>query len=65
MKIRCAWAKDDLNIKYHDNEWGIPQHNDQKLFEFLVLEGARLDCLGLLFLKDERDIEKHLLILIH
>lgn len=41
MKIRCAWAKDDLNIKYHDNEWGIPQHNDQKLFEFLVLEGAQ------------------------
>jgi DNA-3-methyladenine glycosylase I len=35
------WAKDDLNIKYHDNEWGIPQHNDAKLFEFLVLEGAQ------------------------
>jgi len=41
MKIRCMWAKDDLNIKYHDNEWGIPQHNDAKLFEFLVLEGAQ------------------------
>lgn len=41
MKIRCFWAKDDLNIEYHDNEWGIPQHNDGKLFEFLVLEGAQ------------------------
>ena len=38
---RCNWAKDDLNIKYHDNEWGIPQHDDTKLFEFLVLEGAQ------------------------
>jgi len=41
MKIRCTWAKDDLNIQYHDNEWGIPQHDDNKLFEFLVLEGAQ------------------------
>jgi DNA-3-methyladenine glycosylase I len=41
MKIRCAWAKDALNIEYHDSEWGIPQHNDQKLFEFLILEGAQ------------------------
>ena len=41
MKIRCVWAKDDLNIEYHDNEWGMPQHNDRELFEFLVLEGAQ------------------------
>lgn len=41
MKIRCEWAKDILNIEYHDSEWGIPQHNDQKLFEFLILEGAQ------------------------
>lgn len=41
MKIRCIWAKDVLNIEYHDNEWGIPQHDDRKLFEFLVLEGAQ------------------------
>jgi DNA-3-methyladenine glycosylase I len=41
MKIRCTWAKDDLNIEYHDNEWGIPQHRDRVLFEFLVLEGAQ------------------------
>jgi len=41
MKTRCEWAKDDLNIEYHDNEWGKPQHNDRKLFEFLILEGAQ------------------------
>lgn len=41
MKVRCIWAKDALNIEYHDNEWGIPQHDDRKLFEFLVLEGAQ------------------------
>ena len=41
MEIRCKWAKDALNIEYHDNEWGIPQHNDRKLFEFLILEGAQ------------------------
>ena len=41
MKNRCEWAKDEPNIKYHDTEWGRPQHNDQKLFEFLVLEGAQ------------------------
>ncbi len=41
MKTRCVWAKDDLNIKYHDNEWGKPLHDDRKLFEFLILEGAQ------------------------
>lgn len=39
--IRCAWAKNDLSIKYHDCEWGVPVHDDQILFEFLVLEGAQ------------------------
>ena len=41
MKKRCEWAKDELNITYHDKEWGRAQHNDQKLFEFLILEGAQ------------------------
>ena len=41
MKNRCKWAKDELNIKYHDDEWCKPQHNDQKIFEFLILEGAQ------------------------
>ena len=37
---RCEWAGDDtLMQKYHDTEWGVPVHNDRKLFEFLLLEG--------------------------
>ena len=38
---RCDWAKNDLAIHYHDNEWGVPLHDDQRLFEFLILEGAQ------------------------
>ena len=38
---RCAWAKTELGIAYHDREWGVPQHDDRVLFEFLVLEGAQ------------------------
>jgi len=40
MKNRCPWPSDDkMMIKYHDKEWGVPLHNDRKLFEFLILEG--------------------------
>jgi DNA-3-methyladenine glycosylase I len=39
---RCAWAGDDpLMIRYHDEEWGVPVHDDRKLFEMLTLEGAQ------------------------
>lgn len=39
---RCQWVKNDrLEIAYHDTEWGVPLHDDQKLFEFLILEGAQ------------------------
>ena len=38
---RCSWATNDLNIAYHDAEWGVPQHDDRLLFEFLILEGAQ------------------------
>jgi DNA-3-methyladenine glycosylase I len=41
MPKRCDWAKTDLSIAYHDKEWGVPVHDDHKLFEFLVLEGAQ------------------------
>ena len=37
MKKRCEWAKTEPNTTYHDEEWGVPQHNDKKLFEFLTL----------------------------
>lgn len=39
--VRCQWATNDLSIAYHDREWGVPQHDDRVLFEFLVLEGAQ------------------------
>jgi len=38
---RCPWAKTDLNVQYHDTEWGVPVHDDRTLFEFLILEGAQ------------------------
>ncbi|HVB30991.1 MAG TPA: DNA-3-methyladenine glycosylase I [Gemmatimonadaceae bacterium] len=38
---RCAWAATPLSIAYHDEEWGVPVHDDRVLFEFLVLEGAQ------------------------
>ena len=42
MKRRCQWGTTNkLYIDYHDNEWGVPVHDDRKLFEFLILEGAQ------------------------
>jgi len=38
---RCFWANNDLEIAYHDREWGVPLNDDDKLFEFLILEGAQ------------------------
>jgi DNA-3-methyladenine glycosylase I len=38
---RCSWAGSELSIAYHDTEWGVPLHDDRKLFELLILEGAQ------------------------
>lgn len=38
---RCTWAKNELAIQYHDEEWGVPVHDERTLFEFLILEGAQ------------------------
>jgi len=38
---RCAWARDPLNIRHHDEEWGVACHDDRRLFEMLILEGAQ------------------------
>ena len=40
-KKRCGWAKNEPSIRYHDEEWGVPVHDDGMLFEFLILEGAQ------------------------
>ncbi len=39
--VRCAWASGERLIRYHDEEWGVPVHDDRTLFEFLILEGAQ------------------------
>ncbi len=49
---RCHWVtKDPVYIKYHDEEWGLPVHDDKKLFEFIILEGAQAGLSWLTILK--------------
>jgi DNA-3-methyladenine glycosylase I len=57
--VRCAWAASGtLDTAYHDEEWGVPQHDDQRLFEFLMLEGAQAGLSWSLILK-RRDGYRH------
>lgn len=52
MKTRCEWpGTDPLYVKYHDVEWGVPLHDDRRLFEFLVLDGAQAGLSWLTILK--------------
>lgn len=51
MIKRCEWAHEEPNLSYHDKEWGRPQHDDQKLFEFLILEGAQAGLSWITILK--------------
>ena len=52
MKVRCTWAgTDPIYIKYHDTEWGVPLHDDRKLFEFLVLDGFQAGLSWITILK--------------
>lgn len=51
MPIRCAWARHELEIEYHDTEWGVPVHDDRKHFEFLLLDGAQAGLSWLTMLK--------------
>jgi len=39
--VRCHWPRNDLAVRYHDEEWGVPVHEDRKWFEFIVLDGAQ------------------------
>jgi DNA-3-methyladenine glycosylase I len=50
-KTRCAWAQGELYNAYHDSEWGVPQHDDRVLFEFLILEGAQAGLSWITILK--------------
>ncbi len=52
VRVRCAWAgSDPIYIDYHDREWGVPVHDDQRLFEFLILEGAQAGLSWITILK--------------
>lgn len=56
---RCGWCvKDPIYIEYHDREWGVPVHDDRKLFEFLILEGAQAGLSWLTILKRRAGYEK-------
>jgi DNA-3-methyladenine glycosylase I len=59
MKQRCSWAgTDPIYIKYHDSEWGVPVHDDRRLFEFLILEGAQAGLSWLTILKKRPNYRK-------
>ena len=58
-KCRCLWAKDDpLYQAYHDEEWGVPIHDDRLLFEFLILEGAQAGLSWITILKRREEYRK-------
>lgn len=59
MKKRCTWSgSDPLYIAYHDNDWGVPVHDDRLLFEFLILEGAQAGLSWLTILKKRDNYRK-------
>lgn len=59
MRKRCTWTKNNpYNIKYHDEEWGAPVHNDRKLFEFLLLESFQAGLSWLTILKKRENFKK-------
>lgn len=58
-KKRCPWCeRDPLYMEYHDKEWGVPIHDDRKLFEFLILEGAQAGLSWLTILKRREGYQK-------
>ncbi len=57
--VRCDWAgTDPLYVAYHDEEWGVPQHDDQALFEFLILEGAQAGLSWITILRKRAHYQK-------
>lgn len=57
-KNRCPWVKAPLDIEYHDNEWGRETHNDQMLFEYLILEGMQAGLSWSLILKKRENFKR-------
>lgn len=58
-KVRCAWSEaTPLYVKYHDEEWGVPLHDEKKLFEFLTLEAFQAGLSWLIILNKRKNFEK-------
>ena len=57
-KNRCPWAKTPLDIEYHDNEWGRETHDEQMLFEYLILEGMQAGLSWSLILKKRENFKR-------
>jgi DNA-3-methyladenine glycosylase I len=55
---RCSWATTEPSITYHDEEWGVPVHDDRLLFEFLILEGAQAGLSWITILKKRENYRK-------
>src|SRR6185312_9808122 len=55
---RCEWAKSGLMVQYHDEEWGVPLHDDRKLFEMLVLEGFQAGLSWITILRKRENFRK-------
>ena len=55
---RCSWASTEPNTTYHDHEWGVPVHDDRRLFEFLILEGAQAGLSWTTILKKRENYRK-------
>ena len=55
---RCSWAKKPLDIEYHDKEWGVPVHDDKKLFEFLILDAFQAGLSWNTILKKRENFRK-------
>ena len=59
MKTRCGWLTNDpLYLAYHDSEWGVPEHDDRKLFELLILEGAQAGLSWLTILRKRENYRR-------
>ena len=58
-KIRCSWCgSDPLYVQYHDEEWGVPEHNDERLFEMICLEGAQAGLSWITILRKRENYRK-------
>ena len=58
VTMRCSWAETSPMLEYHDKEWGVPVHDDKKMFEFLMLEGAQAGLSWLTILKKRDNYRK-------